>query len=406
MEKGEKMNIFFKGSRLSGGAPRSALQYLKVLKVDGHKITALIQEGDAGLKAEYIQLIDKLICRDDLSKFLWVHNYFKAYIVVKQNLKFIKENQFDFLLADGFLNDFFFGDFCQKNKISVVTLIAGGDLSACEYALPHCRSDHFICFSKENKDVLSKYFDADKITVISNRIQLTKRFDDVQKHYRFDSSDTVNVLMTSRLHGDKYDSVVNFIDTLNSVASQNRRISLVIAGDGDRIDELKKYAGSVDNSCLSVEFAGHIDDLVPYFEKAHIVVGKARSVLEPIMMNRIGCVIGDDGRLEVCTTKNFENLYHFNFSGRNLQKENPTAEMIALIDSLVDGSFDFNDFEQTVEMISQHYSSEYLADKFHAVLDSLEPPQKTKRVVSPLLLVIKYMFLKVCRKLKRKVSHG
>ena len=77
-------------------------------------------------------------------------------------------------------------------------------------------------------------------------------------------------------------------------------------------------------------------------------------------------------------------------------------ELITLIDSLVDGTFDFADFEETVRLIDFSYSSEYLPEKFHTVLDSIDPPKKTGKYVSPLFLVIKYIFLKISRKLKRK----
>ncbi len=401
METSKKRNILFKGSRLSGGAPRSELQYIKILNADGHRLTALVQDGNSRLKDEYIDATDSLICGNDISKFLLSNDYLKAYKTLKYNFRFIEENSFDLVLVDGFLNDYFFGDFCRQKGLTVVTFIAGGDLSIYEYALPYCRSDHFVCFSKENKEVLRKFFDEDKITVISNRIEIAKRFD-VEEHYKLDKNGTVNIFIASRLHNDKYDSVANFIDTVNFVAAESRKISLTIAGDGNRLGDLKKYAESIGNPNLNIELVGHIDNLVPYFEKAHIVVGKGRSVLEPIMMNRIGCVIGDDGKIEVCTTKNFDNLYHYNFSGRNLQKDNPVDELITLIDSLVDGTFDFADFEETVRLIDFSYSSEYLPEKFYAVLDSIEPPKKTGKYVSPLFLVIKYIFLKIGRKLKRK----
>lgn len=401
METNKKMNILFKGSRLSGGAPRSALQYIKVLKADGHTVTVLIQEVDKGLKEKYVQVVNELVCRDNISKFLDSHKYIKAYKNIKQNIHFLKNKNPDFVIAGDFINTFFIKSYCAKNSIPLITLIAGGDLKTSEYALPHCRSDHFICFSKENKEVLRKFFDEDKITVISNRIEIVKRFD-FAEHYKLDKNGTVNIFIASRLHNDKYDSVANLIDTVNFVAAASRKISLTIAGDGNRFDDLKKYAESIDNPNLDIELVGHIDNLVPYFEKAHIVVGKGRSVLEPIMMNRLGCVIGDDGKIEVCTTKNFDNLYHYNFSGRNLQKENPVDELTTLIDSLIDGTFDFTDFEETVRLIDFSYSSEYLPEKFHAVLDSIEPPKKTGKYVSPLLLVIKYIFLKIGRKLKRK----
>lgn len=406
MKAKSEMKILFKGSRLSGGAPRSALRYIDVLKNDGHRITALVQENDSYLKKEYLKATDLLVCQKDLSSFLWEHDYFRACKLIKQNYRFIKENNFDLLLIDGFLNDYFFGDYCQKRGIPTITMIAGGDLTIYEYALPYCQSDHFICFSKENREVLTKFVDEDKITVISNRIETKECFNDYCEHYCLNVTDTVNVLIASRIHKDKYDSLVRLVNTVNLVAGEQRKIYLVIAGDGDRMSDLRDYCSSLNNPFFTVELKGHVDDLIPCFESAHIVVGKGRSVLEPMMMNRIGCVIGDDGRLEVCTTENFDNLYHYNFSGRHLEKDDPQAELSGLIDSLIDGKFDFSDFEKTVELIRKNYSAEYLPDKLHKVLDSIEEPKKGFSFVSPLLLTLRYIWLKTIRKIRRRFYNG
>lgn len=399
-------DIFFRGIYMNGGAPQSSFQYLKILKQDNYNLTIVFQKGKKSLENIYLENFENIVFDNYLGFYENSYRYFSLYRAVYKEFKEIRKNKPDLVISLGHLNGWFYSRFCEFLEIPCVLLIAGGDLNNGRCFLRNSHYSHIICFSQENKDVLADYNDEALISVISNRIYIKQKFDDIKSHYDFSAEQPANFLLTSRIDGDKYDSIVNFIDTLKSVASENRKISLVIAGDGNRIDELKKYADAVDNAHLTVEFAGHIDNLVPYFENAHIVVGKGRSVLEPVMMNRVGCVIGDDGRIETCTTKNFDNLYHYNFSGRNLQKEDPVAELTALIDSLVDGSFDFADFEQTVRLIDASYSSEYLPEKFHAVLDSLEPPKETKKFVSPLLLVVKYIFLKLGRKLKRKVHHG
>ena len=399
-------DVFFRGVYLTGGAPQSSYQYLDILKHDGYNLTVVFQEGEKKLCNLYQNNFDNMIFDNYFGFFSDSHKYFSLYKAVRKEFKLLKKNKPDLVIVLGHLSGWFYSRFCSALQIPCVMLVAGGNLESGRYLLKNSRFSSIICFSQENKKVLADYNNEEFISVISNRVNVKEKFSDSRSYYDFSEKKSVEILLTSRIDNDKYDSIANFIDTLNSVASENRKISLVIAGDGNSFEDLKKYAEGIGNTHLSIELAGHIDNLVPYFEKAHIVVGKGRSVLEPIMMNRIGCVIGDDGKIEVCTTKNFDNLYYYNFSGRNLQKDNPVAELTALIDSLVDGSFDFGDFESTVKQIDFCYSSEYLSEKFHTVLDSVEPPKKTKKCVSPLMLVVKYIFLKFCRKFKGKVHYG
>lgn len=399
---GKYKNILFRGIYLSGGAPLSSYQYLNILKQDGHTVTIVFQEGKENYNKLYQETFDHVILDKYFGFYVDNHQFLSLYKALRNEYKALKANTPDLVICLGHLNGWFYSRFCSALQIPCVMFVAGGDLEDGRYLLKNSKFSCIICFSEENKDVLVDYNNEKQISVISNRIKAKKVFNDTETHYNFTSNQPIQILLTSRIDKDKYCSVEEFINLINSVAAENRKISLVIAGDGNRFGDLKKYAENINNPHLNVDLVGHIDNLTPYFEKSHIVVGKGRSVLEPIMMNRVGCVIGDDGRIEVCTTKNFDNIYHYNFSGRNLQKENPEAELTGLIESLVDGSFDFADFKETVEIIDSHYSSEYLADKFYAVLDRIDTPQKTCRFVSPLMLFIKFIFLKIFRKLKKK----
>ncbi len=402
----EKSNVLFRGMKLSGGAPRSAYEYLNVFKIEGHNITAVVCDSDRNLKELYERTFDRVILEKYAYEYFEKRNFIAMYHSIKNEYQRLKNEKPDLVIVLGYFNMHFYGYLCRSCSIPSIMMIAGGDLSKSDAFLEKCLCDHVICFSEENKDVLKQFFDIKNISVISNRIHIKKLFGDINTHYILKPNDTLNILLTSRVSDDKYDSIIGFIKTIDSIAGEKRKISLSIAGAGNCFAKLQDDLQSIKNSYLNIEIKGHIDDLLPEFEKTHIVVGKGRSVLEPMMMNRIGCVIGDDGRLEVCTTENFDNLYHYNFSGRHLEKDDPQAELSGLIDSLIDGTFDFSDFEKTVELIRKNYSAEYLPDKLHKVLDSIEEPKKGFSFVSPLLLTLRYIWLKTIRKIRRRFYNG
>lgn len=397
-------NIYFRGMNLSGGAPRSSFGYLDYLKKEGHRITVVACEKDKNLAELYKNSFDRFISAKYVYDYFAEKKFIDLYLLLKKEYEFLKKDRPDLVIILGYFNSFFYSRFCNSLGIPAVTLIAGGDLSTGTDFLKDCTCDHVICFSEENRDVLLKCVDDERITVISNRIQLKTVFDDAESHYNLTEDDCIDILFTSRVSGDKYDSIIHFIGLADKVADEERKINLAIAGDGDCFVKLKEYTESINNPYLTINLKGHVDNLVPEFEKAHIVVGKGRSVIEPIMMNRIGCVMGDDGKIEVCTTDNFENLYHYNFSGRNLNCDNPEAVLKNLIDSMISGTFDTEEMKTAADLTRKHYSSEHLAEKFNYVLDNLKCEKQRKKRVSVLLLVLKMIRIKVFIKIKRGMT--
>lgn len=387
---------------LSGGAPRSVYEYLSVLKNDGNSITVLFNEKDQKLSALYKNSFDDFVPTVYGYDLLLKSRVKDLYFLLKKEYNYLKREPPDLVLVLGHFNAFFYTCFCNSLNIPAITIIAGGDLTEGVHLLEGCPCDHIICFSKENRDVLQKCIDDERITVISNRIQLKTVFDDAENHYNLSADESVNVLFTSRVDKDKLDSITSFISLADKIANNNQKINISVAGNGDCFGKLKDYVDSIDNPCLSIELKGHVNDLVPEFKKAHIVIGKGRSVMEPIMMNRIGCVIGNDGKIEVCTTDNFDNLYHYNFSGRNLNCDDPKAVLEGLIDSITSGSFNTDEMLSVADITRKHYSSEYLADKFYYVLDNMKCEKRRKKRVSVLWLVLKLIWIKTLIKIRRR----
>lgn len=396
-----EQKVLFRGIKFGGGAPKSSYHYLNILKKDGYVVHVFSQEVEESLKETYEYAFDKVSVKDYPGDLWDNRDFLGLYQLLFSEYKSLKKEKPDLVIILGHLNAFFYTCFCNSLGIPAITLIAGGDLSKGIYLLEGCPCDHIICFSEENRDVLCQCCDTEKITVISNRIMLEKLFYDSKTHYNLSNGSVTNILFTSRISSDKYDSITSFIALADKIADNKRKINLAIAGNGDCMDKLKEYVAGINNPCLNIELMGHVDNLIPEFEKAHIVVGKGRSVIEPIMMNRIGCVMGNDGKIEVCKTYNFENLYHYNFSGRNLNCNNPEAVLEDLIDSILSGTFDTEEMKAAAEVTRKYYSSEYLADKFHFVLDNMKCEKQRKKRVSVLWLILKLFWIKLSDKIRK-----
>lgn len=387
--------VLLRGINLSGGAPKSAFQYLNVLKNKGCCVSVIAQESEQKLKELYEKSFDKLVITKDLISYHDRHDYVGLYRQLKREYTELKKSRPDLVISLGHFNAPFYAHFCNALGIPNVTLIAGGDLSKSSMLLYKCPTDHVVCFSKENKDVLLNYFEEDRITIISNRIELNEVFNDVKDHYNLRRVDVINILLTSRVSADKYVSIINFIKIVNQVAKEEIKISLTIAGGGALLKNLKEFVNNISNSNFEIIIRGHVDDLIPEFKKAHIVVGKGRSVIEPTMMNRVGCVIGDNGEIEVCMKETFDGLYYYNFSGRNIVRSDSVVKMKNLIYSLINHEFDLLKISETSNLFRYHYSSEFLPDKFQNVLDNLISTKKESNGVCILLMILKLMWCKI-----------
>ena len=401
MERKENMNILLRGMSLSGGAPKSVLEYLKILKQDGHRINVIMQEREQELKELYEREFDRFSPAPDIVSLFTKKAFVALYTQICREYRELKSSKPDLVLALGYAPAFFYGRFCKELNIPCIMIIPGGDLSANELFLKGGGWCHAIGFSEENRKVLSRYTRAENISVISNRIALKTKFDGLTEHIAT-AINGVNILLTSRVTSGKYESILRFIDNLCRAADGRVKINLTVAGGGEKLEALKKYVSGISNPFVSVEIKGHLDNLLPGFEKAHLVVGKGRSVLEPVMMNRPGCVIGDDGKLELCTPENFERLYRHNFSGRGLECDDPVAVLKSVLDSLAANTVDIEETLCTARLAREYYSAEYLREKLYDSLGRADFRPEKKIHIPVFLRLLKFTLVRFVQKLKNK----
>ncbi len=362
------MKCFVRQHKLAGGAPWSIYEYLKVLKNEGYSIVDFVQPVEDNVLKTYTSEFGAPTKRKDFRQLCVEGNFIKAWNELLFELKTIEIEKPDLILAQGATNAFFYSYICEKMGVPLVIIIPGGDLSSQQYLVSKwVRFGNIICFSEENKDVIQKALNGNNVHVISNRISLKSSFGDFDQHYSLAEPESINILIVSRIVKYKLQSVYKLLNRL-SLSDFHARIKVRIAGAGDKMKEFQRCVAEKYSDKIIVEILGHVNELVPEFEWAHIICGKGRSVIEPIMMNRIGCVIGEDGKSSVCTLRSFENLFHYNFAGRNISEFKGGCDIINVIKSLAEGSYDSSELARCVDMVKKYYSAEYLKDRFMRVV--------------------------------------
>lgn len=396
------MRVLLRNILLSGGAPQSILQYIKVLNSKNYNIRVVAQLSEKNLEEQYRIYSNELIEENDIQTVFYEKKIKKLYCQLRNEYKSLEKYKPDLVLALGEVNGFFYGAFCNSLGIPIIVIFAGGDLTWQSFRFKSLRCKEYICFSKENEELLKKCRnEEDRINVISNRIMVKKELNDVKEHYTLKKGDHVHILITSRLSDGKFNSICSFIENLEKAAlNVGFGIEVRVAGAGNREKNLQSMLDGINQKNLHMSLLGHVDDLAEQFEWAHIAVGKGRSVLEPIMMNRVGCVIGDDGKLEIPDDCNLDRLYHYNFAGRNLVCDNPVDLLCELIQTIYNG-YKTEKILNISEKIRQLYSAEFLPEKFMRVVKNIEIPSNPGKKINIPILLFHFYYIHMKKKLLR-----
>lgn len=395
------MKVLMRNIKLSGGAPQSMLQYVKVLHAEKHHVKVIAQLAEDEIERQYRQFSNELQEFDDIQGKYDQKKLWQLYRQLKDEYRILKQYQPDLVLALGEVNGYFYGAFCESLNIPIITFLAGGDLTWQSFRFSEVKCHNYICFSKENEDLLVKcrHNNDDHIHVISNRIMLKSEYNDLEKHYLIAKDGSIHILITSRISGGKIDSVQLFLQNLQkAVENVECHVEVRIAGSGDKMDMLNSMVDQIQQKNLRVTVLGHVDNLMEHFEWAHIAVGKGRSVLEPMMMNRLGCVIGDRGDLEIPDENNLERLYHYNFAGRHLICDDPCTVIRDMLVAVYNG-YNTNAISNVAKQVRQLYSAEYLPEKFLSIVDEMKSSNAPRKEVN----VAWVLFQFCCQHLKKKI---
>lgn len=166
-----------------------------------------------------------------------------------------------------------------------------------------------ICISLNTKKELQSLFNIDesKYKIIHNSLYMN----DFKSNKDVNSIN--NFIIVSRLSFEKESSVKKAIDFYKEYKKINKKAKLVIAGDGDKKEEIKRYA-----SDTSIKFLGQRNDVSKLLDEADVLLGVDRCILESLSMKRISIISSYDGKLSLINKDNLILASESNFSGKGL----------------------------------------------------------------------------------------
>ncbi len=397
------MNILFAFFRLDGGAPLSALSYMKFLRAHGHMVYAAGTIGKEHIAEAFINAGVSLLPGASVSYLLSKHRYEEALRTYTQLYKMIAENEIDMVVS---LQDrFVYGRICAHCNLPHIALVAGGTLRS-KWEVRYWKADHVICFSPENLETLVGCgIKADDISVISNRIDACLH--PVWRDRYEQPKAAVKMLAVSRLARGKTASLFTAINLTERLNQDGVPVTLDIAGDGNAFEMVRTAATGVNHrlGTKTVWLLGYHKDIGALANDYDIVCGKGRSVLEPIMTGRIGVVIGEDEKVCVHTEGSFSNLYYYNYSGRNIALETTYKEFKQLMLDILNGTVDGNTLEKDVEIVRRNYHTDSLEVKLNTIVAKtilMHGCCRRKKGLAASLLwaVVLYVYMKVSGKVR------
>ena len=166
----------------------------------------------------------------------------------------------------------------------------------------------------------SAAFFADRVRFPANRIIVLRNAIDFS-HFApgGESPDgRLDLLYLSRLDQDKRVAVEAAMDAVALMAPGRPQVRLRILGDGRQYGKIKKKAQAINRRLgrEAIAMEGWADDPAPHMDKADLVLGVGRCVLEAIAAGRPVLVLGNERIGGLVTAENFPVLQKTNFSGR------------------------------------------------------------------------------------------
>ena len=405
------MKVLFYLAAYAGGASRSALQYMKSLNqlnIDSCVIANNgSSEGSFGNSYIYKGIAkDILFCENPTESF-GKHNFIKYYFDICSLYNKIAKNDPDSVLC--FAEMYMVSQICKLLKKGFIPIIPGGNFVFGEKEIRKWDAPCIICFSEENVEILKKAnVPKGKIYKIPNRISCVEDYG--WKEFYGKERKVVEFLFISRFVAGKINSAKKVIYTVRNLVEAGINVHLSIAGQGKQYEVIEKMAKEVNSSFEKeiITMLGFVKNVEEYVLKSDIVFGKGRSVIEPIMKNRIGVIVGEDYKMSLCTAENFGNLCSHNFAGRDIEKELTEKELYELCYRILNNELNYDELKRTFEIVRKVYSADFLTEKLAPIVKLYfgKKNERTKKkrwhYIILLWKVLVYIVLKIQQKLKRR----
>ena len=272
-----------------------------------------------------------------------------------------------------------------------------------------------LVFSSENReDLLDFGYESDRITVNSSRIHFPADRDCNSIPYAQGNSETLQLLFIGRIDSN-YRSILNVLGLVKFLKGQGLEIELNVLGDGQEIEKARE-AGRAVNSLYDKEivwFKGYCSDVHQYIDRAHMVFGKGRSILDAIAHWRISFVASETGHLLRVNPGNIEELSHYNLTGRNAGHSDSFEEISDCVKRIQRIQTDVEDLYKIKEAARAIYDVAYAEEKvmkvYQDALAGFKPKKRLSRLVKSIRIIVQlyanYLLTSKQRKTQIK-NHG
>ena len=358
----KKLKILFDFQNMIGGAPRSQLAHMQVMKEHGHGVVATIG-NDIGTLKENVDDV-KIIKIDNFK----LRNPFSIVLSIIKFIKILRANKFDIIHSNRIPQFKFLSIVSDLSQVPLVFVQAGGEANISNIKIMKGKTP--IVYSLENKtSFIEAGFANEKIHVISNRIALNK-WPNRTKKYNI-GTEKLKILLISNVKEDTINGIMKFLYHFsNNFKKFDTPFLVQIAGKDitpgriyhEKISNRIREVNSLIEPVGCIEQLGWVDQIETLQAESDICIGKGRSIIQPAMKGEICFVLAESGRLTRINRLNFDNLYEYNFSGRGDQVDN-TDEFLELLNKPDRFEVFFQEALASQNIVQKAYLKEYAYEK-------------------------------------------
>ena len=350
------MKILFDFKDMIGGAPRSHLAHMMLLKNNGYDVMATI--GD---DLEELQKLAVGIRIIPVTNFMRVKG-FKLFNTIRRWVKLINSEKPDIIYSNRIPQFKFLAVVSDLTGVPLVFAQAGGEANKRNFITMKGKTP--IAYSMENKKVfVDAGFSENKIHVISNRI--SQSISNKGEAGFIHGPNCLNVLMVGNIKSATINGYINFFEFLkNNSNIINTPFCLKIAGKD--ISPESAYESVISGTIAAInkslqntgkiEAPAWIENIQAIQVKSDVVIGKGRSVIEPAMAGKVCFVLAETGRLTRISPDTFHSLYEHNFSGRGQQQDN-TNDFLQILQEGIN-----NQIAKQAKQVALYIENAYLLD--------------------------------------------
>ncbi len=380
------MNILVKLMGFNGGAPRSLLEYTRVLIEHGHTVFVAGSSVKQELEQLYWNIGAETVHFDSFTEAYGKKKWISIFRSCKQIEKYILDNKIDLILPVGVVETYFCSFVAEKVGCKIVGVIPGGKTNTGiidKELESNWRVHNLVCFSRENKEgLMINGVPEEDINVVANRINTEPDYN-WSEFYKV-NNDNIRCFLASRFTKNKINGIKTTIDIIKDLAVKGIAIELNIAGDGEYTEEINEYAEAVNNQVGRdiIKILGFVSDPKNEYLKSHIIFGKGRGVIEPLVLRRLVVVVGEEEKFDLCNKDTFRYLFNGNFGGRNIENPMSVEDLSDVIVNIFGGSLCVSEYDSMFNEAYDEYHISHLYDKINPLIHNSNISNKRKFTVT------------------------